>query len=88
MAQEEHEFDIGDDWSDDECDVQNIGWWIDEATNQRHEKWEYKEKLETKREEHRILQSKYRDLLMRFEELSAKVRVFVEETATDLTVKT
>ena len=49
---------------------------------------ELKDEHIVKCEEHRILQSKYRDLLMRFEELSAKVRVFVEETATDLSVKT
>lgn len=49
---------------------------------------ELKDEHYAKCEEHRILQSKYRDLLMRFEELSAKVRVFVEETATDLSVKT
>jgi predicted nuclease with TOPRIM domain len=49
---------------------------------------ELKEEHAAKCEEHRILQSKYKDLLTRFEELSAKVRVFVEETATDLLEET
>lgn len=86
------EFDLGSDWDDEslcsECQLRTLSDWMDEASEQRAEKWEYKERWKSKCEEHRILKSKYKDLLTRFEELSAKVRVFVEETATDLTVKT
>lgn len=86
---ETSEFDLGDaGWESADEEIQNIGWWIDEATQQRHEKWDYKERLQSKCEEHRTLQSKYKDLLTRFEGLSAKVRVFVAETEADLTVKT
>lgn len=45
---------------------------------------ELKEEHAAKCEEHRILQSKYKDLLARFEGLSAKVRAFAVATAIEV----